>query len=453
MTAADSRRQDRTELLFASCAKSVLRSSLSPLQHWLGQLAQGTKMAVAKLTKSLVERLPPGSALWDTEVKGFGVRRQTAGAFFYLRCTIGGRQRMKSIGRFGSPWTVEQARRHALQALGQVVGGDDPFAQPTGGDTFAELVEAYLDRKDFAYNTRRNIARYLAVSFRSLASRPITEIARRDIAACLAVVEKSGAVTRNRARAAIAAFFNWLITEGHVEVNPALGTGKAEETSRSRVLSDPELAAVWHALPPTVYGDVVRLLVLTGQRRMEIGGLRWSEIDFAARVINLPASRTKNGRAHQVPLSEPALAILAARRAMHCIIRDPSISANGNGHAAADGLVFGTTGQRGYNGWSDGKLALDRRLPAMPPFVIHDLRRSVASGMARLGVNLPVIERLLNHVSGSFAGIVGVYQRHDFANEKREALDAWAKHLAEVVAVPAGPPVSSKALAPAEAVA
>src|SRR6516165_9507586 len=141
-------------------------------------------MAVAKLTKSLIAKLPPGSALWDTEVRGFGVRRQTSGTFFYLRYSVGSRQKMRSIGRFGSPWTVEQARRHALQALGQVVSGDDPFAQPTGGDTFAELVEAYLGRKDFAYNTRRNIARYLGVSFRSLASRPIAEITRRDIAAC-----------------------------------------------------------------------------------------------------------------------------------------------------------------------------------------------------------------------------------------------------------------------------
>jgi integrase len=389
-------------------------------------------MAVAKLTKSLVERMPPGSALWDTEVKGFGVRRQTAGTFFYLRCTIGGRQRMKSIGRFGSPWTVEQARRHALQALGQVVGGDDPFASQAEGLSFGELVEAYLGRKDFAHNTRRNIARYLAVSFRSLASRPIAEITRKDIAACLAVVEKSGVVTRNRARAAVAAFFNWGIEEGHVEVNPALGTGKAPEQSRDRVLSDSELAAVWNALPTGIYGDVVRLLMLTGQRRMEIGGLRWSEIDFGARVINLPASKTNNGRAHQVPLSQLAHDILAAR---HTLLFDRvPLSLPINGKAEGNDLVFGTTGQRGYNGWSDGKRALDRRLgPGFPPFVIHDCRRSVASGMARLGVNLPVIERVLNHVSGSFAGIVGVYQRHDFAEEKRAALDAWAKHVGEIV--------------------
>src|SRR6516165_8381739 len=98
-------------------------------------------MAVAKLTKSLIAKLPPGSALWDTEVRGFGVRRQTSGTFFYLRYAIGSRQKMRSIGRFGSPRTVEQARRHALQALGQVVGGNDPFAAQAEGQSFGELAE------------------------------------------------------------------------------------------------------------------------------------------------------------------------------------------------------------------------------------------------------------------------------------------------------------------------
>jgi integrase len=378
------------------------------------------KMAIAKLTKSLVAGLPPGSALWDTEVRGFGVRRQTDGAFFYLRYSIGSRQKMRSIGRFGSPWTVEQARRHALQALGQVVGGNDPFAAQAEGQSFGELAEVYITRQQarLAPSTLRALSLYLRTSAKALAPRPVGEITRKDIAACLADTEQaSGAVSRNRARAAISSFFAWAIAEGHLDTNPVQGTGKAQETSRDRVLSDSELAAVWRSLPSGIYGDVVRLLMLTGQRRMEIGGLRWSEIDFAARVINLPADRTKNGRSHQVPLSEPALAILANR--------------------SRDGeLVFGTTGQRGYNGWSDGKLTLKSKLPAMPPFVIHDIRRSVASGMARLGINLPVIEKVLNHVSGSFAGIVGVYQRHDFAEEKRAALELWARHIVDILKAP-----------------
>jgi integrase len=390
-------------------------------------------MAVAKLTKSLIAKLPPGSALWDTEVRGFGVRRQTGGTFFYLRYAIGSRQKMRSIGRFGSPWTVEQARRHALQALGQAVSGSDPFAAKAQGDTFSTLAEVYIARQQsrLAPSTLRALTLYLRTSAKPLAARALSEITRKDIAACLADIERdSGAPSRNRARAALSALFAFAIAEGHLDTNPVAGTGKAQETSRDRVLTDAELAAIWHALPPTVYGDVVRLLMLTGQRRMEIGGLRWSEIDFTARVINLPATRTKNGRAHQVPLSQAAYDILAAR---HTVLFDRvphSPPVNGT----ADGLVFGTTGQRGYNGWSDGKLTLDRKLgPGFQPFCHHDARRTVASGMARLGINLPVIERVLNHVSGSFAGIVGVYQRHDFAEEKRQALELWATHLSTIV--------------------
>jgi integrase len=402
-------------------------------------------MAVAKLTKSLVAKLPPDAAIWDTEVRGFGVRRQTDGTYFYLRYTIGGRQRMRSIGRFGSPWTVEQARRHALQALGSVVGGNDPFAANAAGDTFSALVEVYLARKQSAFvgRTHHDVSRYLRSCFRPFASRQLAEISRRDIAACLATIEAaSGPASRNRARTCLSAFFTFAIAEGHAEANPVQGTGKAPGASRDRCLSDAELAAVWRSLPTGIYGDIVRLLLMTGQRRQEIGGLRWSEVNFADRMITLPAERCKNGRSHTIPLSEPALAILTARHstARHSVARhsvslsrDPSHSPNGNGSPNGNAeLVFGN-GRNGFNAWGDGKLALDRRLPAMPPFVIHDIRRSVASGMARIGVNLPVIEKILNHVSGSFAGIVGVYQRHDFADEKRAALEKWATHLSTIV--------------------
>jgi integrase len=138
-------------------------------------------------------------------------------------------------------------------------------------------------------------------------------------------------------------------------------------------------------------------------------------VNLNARVITLPADRCKNGRPHSIPLSEPALAILSARA------------------SRATDEVF-TPGD-----WVAKKAALDRRLgPGFPHFVLHDCRRSVASGMAKLGINLPVIERVLNHVSGSFAGIVGVYQRHDFADEKRAALERWAAHVAKLIGEPAG---------------
>ena len=189
------------------------------------------------------------------------------------------------------------------------------------------------------------------------------------------------------------------------------GTVKAPAQSRDRVLSDPELALVWKALPPGDFGDIVRLLILTARRREEIGALHWSEVNLANAVIILPPARVKNGRSHQVPLSGPALAILAARQC--------------EGPA-----VFGRDGRDRFTNWSNTKAALDRKLgPSFQDWHLHDLRRTCATGMARLGINIPTIEKLLNHVSGSFAGIVSVYQRHDFANEKRDALDLWASHV------------------------
>jgi hypothetical protein len=128
--------------------------------------------------------------------------------------------------------------------------------------------------------------------------------------------------------------------------------------------------------------------------------------------------------------------------------RTPSPPINGNGST-----VFGKLGH-GFTTWADGKATLDRTLgPAFQDWRLHDVRRTVATGLAKLGIDLPVIERVLNHFSGSFAGIVGVYQRHDFADEKRQALALWASHLMTVVAVPAPAPANSKPLAPAAAAA
>jgi integrase len=348
---------------------------------------------------------------------------------------------MRSLGRFGSPWTVDQARRQAIVALGKIVEGTDPFANATPkvpqvadvakvGDDFSGAVEVYLARKAgvLAPNTLRLLRLYLRTSFAALNAKPLALILRRDVAACLAEIEKaSGSVTRNRARAALSTFFAWAIAEGIVEQNPVAGTGKADEASRERVLADGELAAIWRALPSGIYGDVVKLLALTGQRRIEIGGLYWSEVDFDARVLRLPGDRTKNGRPHVIPLSDPALAILQSRREFE-----------GAGSGVARNLgpgsrVFGD-GRNGYNGWSDGKAGLDARLSLAQPWTLHDLRRTCATGMAELGVAPHIIEAVLNHVSGHKAGVAGIYNRGKYEPEKRTALALWAGHVLSVIA-------------------
>jgi integrase len=191
--------------------------------------------------------------------------------------------------------------------------------------------------------------------------------------------------------------------------------------SRDRVLSDDELRLVWKAAEGMgwPFGPMVQLLVLTGQRRSEVAGMEWQEVDLEKATWVIPSHRTKNAEAHLVPLSPPAVAILA------------SLPRVGD-------YVFTTTGRTPVSGFSRAKAALDGRAE-IAPWRLHDVRRTVASGMARLGVNLPVIEKVLNHTSGSFAGIVGVYQRHSFADEKRRALEVWGRFVEELVSdEPAG---------------
>ena len=182
-------------------------------------------------------------------------------------------------------------------------------------------------------------------------------------------------------------------------------------TRRDRVLSDIELAKVWHAADDGPFGRAIRLLILTGARREEIGQLKWSEL--AGDTINLPAERTKNGEPRIIPLSAPALALL-------------------NGIPRIGTFAFSADGTRPINGWSRAKRRLDAATGINRSWVVHDLRRTTATGMQRLGVPLQVVEAVLGHV-GTRSGIAGVYQVHDFADEKRSALEQWGAHVASIL--------------------
>ncbi len=349
-------------------------------------------------------------------MKGFGARRQNNGVFYYLRYRLHGRQHMRSIGRHGSPWTPDTARREAQQALGEVAKGQHPFAtKAPGGEGFAGQVVRFLERKRSTLRPRSftEVERHLTAQAGSLAAMKVAEIDRRTIAAHLAIIERdSGPIARNRMRSSLSTFFGWCISEGLLEPpGPVAGTDKAKEGSRDRVLADDELATIWRVLLPGDYGDIVRLLILTGQRRDEIGALQWSEVDFKRGLIVLPAQRTKNKRQHEVPLSRQAHTILAARPQAH-------------------GWVFGRSGA---GAWSARKAVLDARLPGAKPWVLHDLRRTCATGMAELGVAPHIIEAVLNHVSGHKGGVAaGVYNRARYANEMRDALERWATHVASI---------------------
>ena len=226
-----------------------------------------------------------------------------------------GTQIVKAIGRHGAPWTPDTARTKARQLLGVVAGGTDPFAQSLCGEGFATTIDRYLERKKASVRPRsfEDIERNLRSHSAALHPLRLDQIDRRKVATLLGQIEDaSGPVARNRARSALSGLFSWCISEGLLETNPVQGTAKAVENgSRERVLTQEEIKQLWRSLGDDRFSDIVRLLLLTGQRRNEIGKLQWSEIDFGNKQITLPASRVKNGREHAIPLSSRALAILA----------------------------------------------------------------------------------------------------------------------------------------------
>jgi len=371
-------------------------------------------MAQGKITISSVNKLQ--GWLWDIAVTGFGARRQTNLVHYYVRYRHNGTQVVRSIGRHGA-LTPDTARAKAKQLLGTVAGGTDPFAQTLSGEGFATAVDRYLERKRASLkpNSFRETERYLRNHASPLHRLRLDQIDRRKVAAILGEIETSaGPSSRNRLRSALSAFFSWCLTEGLLDANPVAGTAKAGEGgSRERVLTHDELSKLWRGLGDDPFSNVLRLLLLTGQRRNEIGHLQWSEIDFARKMIVLPVERVKNGRQHEVPLSTQALAILE---------RLPRRN-------TSDYLF----GKRGFTKWDHAKKQLDQRV-GIAPWRLHDLRRSAATYMAELGVLPHVIEQTLNHVSGHKAGVAGVYNRARYTDEMRSALQHWADHLDKVTA-------------------
>jgi integrase len=368
-------------------------------------------MATGKVTVSSIAKLE--GWLWDQTCVGFGARRQTnKGIHYYVRYRHNGTQTVRSIGRHGSPWTPDTARNEARRLLGIVASGFDPHAKLLTGEGFATTVDRYLERKR-SLKSLAETERYLRGHASPLHRLKLGEIDRRKIAALLGDVETSrGPVSRNRLRSNLSAFFSWCVQEGLVDTNPVQGTGMASENgSRERVLTPEELRKLWRSLGDDEFSNVVRLLLLSGQRRNEIGKLQWSEVDLARKMIVLSPTRTKNSRQHELPLSTQALAIIE---------RLPRRNTTD--------FLFA---KRGFTNWDGAKQELDARA-GIAPWRIHDLRRSAATYMGELGILPHVVEQALNHVSGAKAGVAGIYNRSKMIDAVREGLQRWADHIDKI---------------------
>jgi integrase len=380
-----------------------------------------------RLTDDFVAQLVPSpgkdeKTWWDADVPLFGCRvirlkgGRIARSWTFGPYRIGRKQGRQIIGAT-SAIKAKDARATAARSYAMVKLSQDPQAEKVKAradqdDTFGAIVAIYLKRKAEELRPRSmvELRRHLEVHARPLHKIALADLTRRDVSTLIAkLADASGNVAANRTGSSIAAYLAWAQREGIVENNVGANHNKLHEASRERVLSDDELRSVWQATDSdTDYHAIVRLLMLTGMRRAEVGDLRWSEVDFERNIITLPEQRTKNARAFELPLSGTAAAILKTRP------RD--------GERVFDG----------FSGFSSCKQALDARVK-IEPWVLHDLRRSAATGMANIGVQPHIIEAALNHQSGAKAGVAGIYNRSSYSLEKCRALDRWAKHLMAIV--------------------
>jgi integrase len=387
-----------------------------------------------KLTQKTINALavPRGKSeciVFDEDLPGFGLRLRRGGARTWVyQFKIGTQHRRMTLGSV-SAITPAQARRtandlHAKVRLGQDPAGEKIEGRARAAETMGALLKPYLEQKraSITGGSYKNVERHLDKHCRSLHGLRLAKIDRRAVAAVLAGIASTRPVEANRVRASLSAFFAWCIGEGFLDHNSVVGTGRRDERSRERVLSDAELKAIWNATAgQDDYSAVVRLLMLTGARVAEIGSLSRSEI--VGQAIVVPGSRTKNKRPHTIPTSAPARSILEAQLRRHN--RD---------------FLFGRRPNRPLTGWSALKASLDRRIgPAVADWTHHDLRRTFATRLAELNVAPHLIEALLNHVSGHKHGVAGVYNRADYEAQKRSALNLWADHLMAAVSSPEAP--------------
>ena len=382
-----------------------------------------------KLTQKSIGALtlPPGKSeitYWDEDLGGFGLRiRQGGSRTWVYQYDIGQRTRKMTLGALAA-LSPARARAAANDLHAKVRLGLDPATEKGERRTQASVSEAlrtYLahQRTHLKWRSYVEVERHLLKHCKPLHSLPLAKVDRRTVATRIsAIVTSSGNVTANRVRASLAAFFAWSMREGLLDSNPVIGTNRQPEKSRERVLSDAELKIIWDALGRDDYSTVVRLLMLTGQRADEIASLRWSEI--VDDEIRLPAERTKNSRAHYVPIAPAVQSILAGRE-----------------RREDDEFVFGRRQGRPFRGWGVCKAALDQRIKdtgaKLEHWTHHDLRRTMATRMAESGTAPHIIEAILNHVSGHKAGVAGIYNRASYEPQKRIALEKWAEHVEALV--------------------
>jgi integrase len=378
--------------------------------------------------------------VWDTKLPGFGLRTRNGKRTWIFQYKFGDRHRRIKLG--GPELSRDKARQLAEAEKGKLAAaklghGVDPATerdnrraetQPRSksAKAFASIIPIYLEARHDGLKptTYEGQERHLNSHWKALHDLPLDCVTRADVAQSLTVIAKdSGPVSANRARSTLSKFYAWAIGEGLCEANPVIGTNLRDENDpRERSLSDAEVAAVWLAAPDSDYGRILKLILFTGCRRAEIGDLKWSEIDTAAHTIILPSDRTKNGQEHVVPLCDSAMAIL-----------------DGIERRDRD-YLFGRRRAGGFCRWAKSKRKLDQTLKLKEMWIVHDFRRTVRTGLGKLGIQPHIAEAVLNHLPPK---LIRTYDRNKYESEKRAALDQWATHLRTIVGQATGANVTA----------
>ena len=397
-------------------------------------------MATGKITKRTLDALQSGAVsgfLWDDELKGFGLKVTAGGSASYvIQYRMGGREaktRRYTIGGHGSPWTPFTAREEATRLLRLVAQGIDPVesdkqrrreAVDLAFSNYADRFAADCKGKGWSTLVTRSLHLHVKPVLRDKALPTITRI---DVVAVFDRMPQSQLANRRNVFAVLRRLFRWAVSRGDIDRSPMDGMKTPPAVKpRDRWLSDDELGRMWRQTYHThpCFGPIVRLLIVTGQRREEVASLAWEELDQSELMWTLPGIRSKNGEPNVVPLNALAVAVLN--------------EVAGSTAWPRRGKVFATSSGAAFTAYHKGKLKLDRLVvedegEPMQPWRLHDLRRTLATGFQRLGVRFEVTEAVLNHVGGSRAGVAGVYQRHDWKKEKREAMDMWSDHVASIL--------------------
>jgi integrase len=391
-----------------------------------------------------------GLYLWDTELRGFGCRCSPKGRVSWLvqewrggrwakdgeGKKEGGTAKRVVIGHL-PPMSLEKARKEAAQAIGDVAKGVDlvdrkqkeriKLREAINATKLEETITLFVkrNRKPGRYwSELEQIYARDVVSFFGKDS-PVASITKADIRQLIEAKQDKHPAAARVLFAALRPLFRWCVERDVIAKSPLEDLKPpAPMESRDRVLSDAELKAFWSATSaPSLFNPFYRLLLLTAQRREEVGSVRWNELDLEAATWTIPKERTKNKKQHVVHLSPQAIAVInELAKAEHeptdylfTTTQDTAISGYGKAKARLDELMQETLGSK------------------LPSWRVHDLRRTAASGMAKLGFQPHIVERVINHISGAQGGLVSVYQRYEYVEERKRAIEAWGSYVDQLV--------------------